>query len=88
MLDDLWGILRAKQKELSTPFAAERQYKALLRGLAELAGIGQEKVVQEPKLKPASRQNLELLLQNHKVLPAFYSDNGSVFMQSFIHHSL
>ncbi|KAJ6658015.1 hypothetical protein lerEdw1_001674 [Lerista edwardsae] len=66
VLDDLWGSLRAKQKELSPPFVAEHQYEALLRGLAELVGIGQEKVTQEPKLKPTSRQNLEFLLQNHK----------------------
>ncbi|XP_066485712.1 nesprin-2 isoform X2 [Tiliqua scincoides] len=66
VLDDLWGILRAKQKELTTPSVADHQHEALLRELEELVSIGQEKVAQVPKLKPTSRQNLEFLLQNHK----------------------
>ncbi|XP_077180010.1 nesprin-2 isoform X2 [Paroedura picta] len=66
VLDDLWGTLRAKQRELTPLFISEQQYEPLLRGLGDLVDLGQEKVAQAPKLKATSRQNLQLHLQDHK----------------------
>ncbi|XP_015272130.1 PREDICTED: nesprin-2-like, partial [Gekko japonicus] len=66
VLDDLWGTLRAKQRELTPPFISERQYEPLLRGLRELVDLGQEKVAQVTDLKATSRPNLQLHLQDHK----------------------
>ncbi|XP_061468359.1 nesprin-2 isoform X2 [Rhineura floridana] len=66
VLDDLWEILRAKQRELTSPFINEQQYEALLQGLAELVDLGREKVAHVSKLKTISRPNLQFHLQNHK----------------------
>ncbi|XP_053143373.1 nesprin-2 isoform X2 [Hemicordylus capensis] len=66
VLDDLWGILRAKQRELISPSISEHQYEALLHGLSQLAELGQEKIAQVPNLKATSRTNLEFHLKNHK----------------------
>ncbi|XP_054826558.1 nesprin-2-like isoform X2 [Eublepharis macularius] len=66
VLDDLWGNLRAKQRELTSPFISEQQYEALLQGLAELVELGQEKVTQAMKLKTTSRPSLQFHLQDHK----------------------
>ncbi|KAL8168820.1 UNVERIFIED_CONTAM: hypothetical protein K2H54_018495 [Gekko kuhli] len=66
VLDDLWEILRAKQRELTPLFISERQYEPLLRGLRELVDLGQEKVAQMMDLKATSRPNLQLRLQDHK----------------------
>nr|XP_056707200.1 nesprin-2 [Euleptes europaea] len=65
-LDDLWKTLKTKQRELTSPFISERQYEALLRGLAELVDLGQEKIAQAAELKTSSRPNLRLHLQDHK----------------------
>lgn len=67
MLDDLWGILLAKERELTSPLISEHQYEALLHGLAEVVALGREKMAGGPKLKATSRLNLQFLLQNHKV---------------------
>ncbi|XP_060117529.1 nesprin-2 [Heteronotia binoei] len=66
VLDDLWGTLRAKQRELTPAFISERQYEPLLRGLRELIDLGKEKVAQGTNLKATSRPNLQLHLQDHK----------------------
>ncbi|XP_042310386.1 nesprin-2 isoform X2 [Sceloporus undulatus] len=71
VLDALWRILRAKQRELTSPFISEQQHEALLQGLAELIDLGQEKVIQVSNLKAISQANLQFHLQNHK---SFFSN--------------
>uniref|UniRef100_A0ABM5FBV7 Nesprin-2 isoform X3 n=1 Tax=Pogona vitticeps TaxID=103695 RepID=A0ABM5FBV7_9SAUR len=66
VLDDLWEILRVKQRQLTSPFIEEQQYEALLKGLSELVELGREKIDQVSELKTTSRPNLQVLLQNHK----------------------
>uniref|UniRef100_A0A674JVY0 Spectrin repeat containing nuclear envelope protein 2 n=1 Tax=Terrapene triunguis TaxID=2587831 RepID=A0A674JVY0_9SAUR len=66
VLDDTWGVLRAKYEELNSPFISESQYEGLIRGLAELVDIGREKLAQDPKQLAKSRAILQSHLQNHK----------------------
>ncbi|XP_063255607.1 nesprin-2 [Prinia subflava] len=66
VLDDMWGILKAKYVELNCPSISESQYEDLLRGFAELVAIGREKMAQDPKQLSKSRAALQSHLQNHK----------------------
>ncbi|KAJ7412926.1 nesprin-2 isoform X1 [Pitangus sulphuratus] len=66
VLDDMWGILKAKYVELNSPSISESQYEDLLRGFAELVAIGREKVAQDPKYLAKSRAALQSHLKNHK----------------------
>ncbi|XP_021259548.1 nesprin-2 isoform X4 [Numida meleagris] len=66
VLDDMWGILKAKYEELNSPSISESQYEDLLHGFAELVAIGQEKVAQDAKQLTKSRAALQSHLENHK----------------------
>ncbi|XP_027529961.1 nesprin-2 [Neopelma chrysocephalum] len=66
VLDDMWGILKAKYVELNSPSISESQYEDLLRGFAELVAIGREKMAQDPKHLAKSRAALQSHLENHK----------------------
>ncbi|XP_005047765.1 PREDICTED: nesprin-2 [Ficedula albicollis] len=66
VLDDMWGILKAKCVELNSPSISESQYEDLLRGFAELVAIGREKMAQDPKHLTKSRAALQSHLKNHK----------------------
>ncbi|XP_074921846.1 nesprin-2 [Chelonoidis abingdonii] len=66
VMNDIWGVLRAKYAELNSPFVSESQYEALICGLAELVDIGREKLAQDPKQLAKSRATLQSHLQNHK----------------------
>ncbi|XP_064515447.1 nesprin-2 isoform X2 [Pseudopipra pipra] len=66
VLDDMWGILKAKYVELNSPSISESQYEDLLRGFAELVAIGREKMAQDPKQLAKSRATLQSHLENHK----------------------
>ncbi|XP_071413447.1 nesprin-2 isoform X2 [Pithys albifrons albifrons] len=66
VLDDMWGILKAKYVELNSPSISESQYEDLLRGFAELVAIGREKMAQDPKHLTKSRAALQSHLENHK----------------------
>uniref|UniRef100_A0A8C5NQZ7 Spectrin repeat containing nuclear envelope protein 2 n=1 Tax=Junco hyemalis TaxID=40217 RepID=A0A8C5NQZ7_JUNHY len=66
VLDDMWGILKAKYVELNSPAISESQYEDLLRGFAELVAIGREKMAQDPKHLTKSRAALQSHLKNHK----------------------
>ncbi|KAM7024204.1 nesprin-2 isoform 2-T2 [Acridotheres tristis] len=66
VLDDMWGILKAKYMELNSPSISERQYEDLLRGFAELVAIAREKMAQDPKHLTKSRAALQSHLKNHK----------------------
>ncbi|XP_025025751.1 nesprin-2, partial [Python bivittatus] len=66
VLDDLWEILRVKQKELSSSFIDEQQYEALLQGLKELINLGKGKLAHVSKLKITGQSDLHVHLQNHK----------------------
>uniref|UniRef100_A0A8C4VGV8 Spectrin repeat containing nuclear envelope protein 2 n=1 Tax=Gopherus evgoodei TaxID=1825980 RepID=A0A8C4VGV8_9SAUR len=66
VMNDIWGVLRAKYAELNSPFISESQYEGLIRGLAELVDIGREKLAQDPKQLAKSRATLQSHLQNHK----------------------
>uniref|UniRef100_A0A663LXI0 Spectrin repeat containing nuclear envelope protein 2 n=1 Tax=Athene cunicularia TaxID=194338 RepID=A0A663LXI0_ATHCN len=82
VLDDMWGILKAKYVELNSPSISETQYENLLRGFAELVVIGQEKIAQDPKQLMKSRAALQSHLENHK---DFFHNlmTHMVFMQAF-----
>ncbi|XP_023558729.1 nesprin-2 isoform X2 [Octodon degus] len=67
VLDSMWGILRARYSELSSPFASESQLDALLQGLGELVSIGKEKLAQGHLQQAKSKAALQAQLQNHKV---------------------
>ncbi|XP_010221465.1 PREDICTED: nesprin-2 [Tinamus guttatus] len=66
VLDDMWGILRAKYMELNSPSISENQYEDLLHGFAELVAIGREKIAQDPKQLTKTRAALQSHLENHK----------------------
>uniref|UniRef100_A0A4X2LQP5 Nesprin-2 n=1 Tax=Vombatus ursinus TaxID=29139 RepID=A0A4X2LQP5_VOMUR len=78
VLDDMWGLLRAKHAELSSPFISESQQEALLRGLAELVNIGKEKLGQGQQRQARSKASLQAQLQNHKIF--FHKLVADVFL--------
>ncbi|NXC37840.1 SYNE2 protein, partial [Penelope pileata] len=82
VLDDMWGILKAKYAELNSPSISESQYADLLHGFAELVAIGQEKIAQDAKQLTKSRAALQSYLENHK---DFFRNlvTHMVFMQAF-----
>ncbi|XP_076201734.1 nesprin-2 isoform X1 [Aptenodytes patagonicus] len=82
VLDDMWGILKAKYVELNSPSISESQYEDLLHGFAELVAIGQEKIAQDPKQLTKSRAALQSHLENHK---DFFHNlmTHMAFMQAF-----
>ncbi|XP_059135375.1 nesprin-2 isoform X3 [Peromyscus eremicus] len=66
VLDSMWGILRAKYLELSSPFLSESQQDALLQGMEELVSIGKEKLATGPLQHAKSKVALQAQLQDHK----------------------
>ncbi|XP_063189611.1 nesprin-2 isoform X1 [Chroicocephalus ridibundus] len=82
VLDDMWGILKAKYAELHSPSVSESQYEDLLHGFAELVAIGREKIAQDPKQLTKSRAALLSHLENHK---DFFHNlmTRMAFMQAF-----
>ncbi|KAM7109858.1 nesprin-2 [Ciconia maguari] len=82
VLDDMWGILKAKYVELNSPSISESQYEDLLHGFAELVAIGREKITQDPKQLTKSRAALQSHLENHK---DFFHNlmTRMAFMQAF-----
>ncbi|XP_077909922.1 nesprin-2 isoform X1 [Halichoerus grypus] len=67
VLDGMWGILRARYTELSSPFITESQQDALLRGMAELVDIGKEKLAHDHLQQTKSKVALQAQIQNHKL---------------------
>lgn len=63
----MWGILRAKYLELSSPLLSKSQQDALLQGMAELVNIGKEKLATGPLQLVKSKVALQAQLQDHKV---------------------
>ncbi|XP_008061512.1 nesprin-2 [Carlito syrichta] len=66
VLDSMWGILRARYAELSSPFVTESQQDALLHGMAELVDIGKEKLARDHRQHTKSKGALQAQIQNHK----------------------
>ncbi|XP_025775123.1 nesprin-2 [Puma concolor] len=67
VLDSMWGILRARYTELSSPFITESQQDALLQGMVELMAIGKEKLAHDHLKQPKSKDALQAQIQNHKL---------------------
>ncbi|XP_055989127.1 nesprin-2 isoform X2 [Sorex fumeus] len=67
MLDSMWGILRTRYTELSSPFISESQQEALFQGLVELVNIGKEKLAYDHLKQVKSKVALQAQLQNHKL---------------------
>ncbi|XP_076978529.1 nesprin-2 isoform X1 [Tamandua tetradactyla] len=67
VLDSMWGILRARYTELSSPFVTESQQDALLQGMVELVNIGKEKLAHDCLRQTKSKVALQAQIQNHKV---------------------
>lgn len=69
VLDNMWGILRARYSELSSPSITESQQDALWQGLEELVNIGKEKLARDHLQQTKSKVALQAQIQNHKVRP-------------------
>ncbi|XP_037688490.1 nesprin-2 isoform X2 [Choloepus didactylus] len=67
VLDSMWGILRARYTELSSPFITESQRDALLQGMVELVNMGREKLARDHLRQTKSKVALQAQIQNHKV---------------------
>uniref|UniRef100_A0A2K5QQZ4 Spectrin repeat containing nuclear envelope protein 2 n=1 Tax=Cebus imitator TaxID=2715852 RepID=A0A2K5QQZ4_CEBIM len=67
ILDSMWGILRARYAELSSPFVTESQQDALLQGVVELVKIGKEKLACDHLKQTKSKVALQAQIENHKV---------------------
>ncbi|XP_006142459.1 nesprin-2 isoform X5 [Tupaia chinensis] len=67
VLDSMWGILRARCTELSSPSITESQQDALLQGMVELVKIGKEKLARDHLQHTKSQDALRAQIQNHKV---------------------
>ncbi|XP_019487654.1 PREDICTED: nesprin-2 [Hipposideros armiger] len=67
VLDSMWGILRARYSELSSPFISESQQDALLQGMVELVNIGKEKLAHDHLQQTKSKAALQAEVQNHKL---------------------
>ncbi|XP_029396520.1 nesprin-2 isoform X4 [Mus pahari] len=65
VLDGMWGILRVRHLELSSPFLS-KSLQTLLQGMAELVSIGKEKLATDPLQHTKSRAALQVQLQDHK----------------------
>lgn len=77
VLDSMWGILRAKYLELSSPFLSQSQQDALLQGMVELISIGKEKLANSPLQHTKSKVALQAQLQDHKVRPSLVTLTSS-----------
>lgn len=69
VLDSMWGVLRARYSELSSPGITESQQDALSQGLEELVNIGKEKLAHDHLQQTKSKAALQAQIQNHKVRP-------------------
>uniref|UniRef100_A0A673TZC2 Spectrin repeat containing nuclear envelope protein 2 n=1 Tax=Suricata suricatta TaxID=37032 RepID=A0A673TZC2_SURSU len=67
VLDSMWGILRARYTELSSPCVTESQQDALLQGMVELVDIGKEKLAHDHLKQVKSKDALQAQIQNHKL---------------------
>ncbi|XP_010601301.1 nesprin-2 isoform X4 [Fukomys damarensis] len=67
VLDSMWGILRARYSELSSPVTLESRLDALLQGLGELVNIGKERLMRGHLGQAKSKVALQAQLQDHKV---------------------
>uniref|UniRef100_A0A2K5XMG3 Spectrin repeat containing nuclear envelope protein 2 n=1 Tax=Mandrillus leucophaeus TaxID=9568 RepID=A0A2K5XMG3_MANLE len=67
VLDSMWGMLRARYTELSSPFITESQQDALLQGMVELVKIGKEKLAHDHLKQTKSKVALQAQIENHKV---------------------
>ncbi|XP_039098054.1 nesprin-2 isoform X2 [Hyaena hyaena] len=67
VLDTMWGILRARYTELSSPFITESQQDALLQGTVELVDIGKEKLADDHLKQAKSKDALQAQIQSHKL---------------------
>nr|XP_055217996.1 nesprin-2 isoform X8 [Gorilla gorilla gorilla] len=67
VLDSMWGMLRARYTELSSPFVTESQQDALLQGMVELVKIGKEKLAHGHLKQTKSKVALQAQIESHKV---------------------
>ncbi|XP_035866765.1 nesprin-2 isoform X3 [Phyllostomus discolor] len=67
VLDSMWGILRARYSELSSPGITESQQDALSQGLEELVNIGKERLAHDHLQQTKSKVALQAQIQNHKL---------------------
>lgn len=74
VLDSMWGMLRARYTELSSPFITESQQDALLQGMVELVKIGKEKLAHDHLKQTKSKVALQAQIENHKVRQTRGSD--------------
>ncbi|KAK2504700.1 hypothetical protein MC885_007649 [Smutsia gigantea] len=78
VLDSMWGILRAKYAELSSPFITESQQDALLQGMVELVNIGKENLAHDHLQQSKSKVSLQTQIQNHKKWEEFDENYASL----------
>uniref|UniRef100_A0A2I2ZCA7 Spectrin repeat containing nuclear envelope protein 2 n=1 Tax=Gorilla gorilla gorilla TaxID=9595 RepID=A0A2I2ZCA7_GORGO len=80
VLDSMWGMLRARYTELSSPFVTESQQDALLQGMVELVKIGKEKLAHGHLKQTKSKVALQAQIENHKVRQTYGSVSSSPFL--------
>lgn len=67
MYDEVMKIIGSRRSDLNQNLALKRQYERALQDLADLVETGQEKMVGDQKMIVASKEEVQLLLDKHKV---------------------
>lgn len=65
--DELMMIIGSRRSDLNQNLALKRQYERALQDLADLVETGQEKMSGGQKMIVASKEEVRLLLDKHKV---------------------
>ena len=65
--DELMMIIESRRSDLNQNLALKSQYERALQDLADLVDTGQEKMAGDQKMIVASKEEVRLLLEKHKV---------------------
>ena len=65
--DELMMIIGSRRSDLNQNLALKRQYERAMRDLADLVETGQEKMAGDQKMIVASKEEVQSLLDKHKV---------------------
>lgn len=65
--DELMMIIGSRRSDLNQNLALKRQYERALQDLADLVETGQEKMAGDQKMIVASKEEVQSLLDKHKV---------------------
>lgn len=65
--DELLMIIGSRRSDLNQNMALKRQYERALQDLADLVETGQEKMAGDQKMIVSSKEEVQSLLEKHKV---------------------